>query len=420
ATDPPVTSAPRAADAAQSITSAVVDPAGQNAEVSLALNVPGPDWNALARLLPSFAGDDPSVHVVTIDAADDRPVSPAQPVAVAPAAGFLDSLTGTTPQGATPPVVIQRGPDGRLILGSPDTNALNQLEDLIADMTPKRRDYVIFKLKHHTTFAWDVEYNLKAFFEQKEGNKPLLDWYGNLVNQKTETGQGLSRRRPLKIIGDEATKTILVQGATSDQLQTIEELIDLYDRPEMNNPQMMRTTQTFTVKYSSATVIADAIKDAFRDLLSPNDPAFEKKNERDERSQGSATTITYDYGSRYGNDKDDELPDRPQPIKFKGALSMGVDEVSNTIVVSAARGLLADIGDLIQTLDELAKPSNNIQVIPVSPSINLSALQQRLSPVLKVSRPQPNGKNGDQQNNQPGENNGDRGNGSNNAQPYRP
>ncbi|MBX3439050.1 MAG: hypothetical protein KF861_16290 [Planctomycetaceae bacterium] len=327
------------------------------------------------------------------------------------------SVAAAAPDASRPPIIIQRGADGRLIIGSPDTEALNQLEDLIDEMSPKRRDYVIYKLKHPNTWAFDVEYNLKAFFEQKDGNKSFLDWYGNVVNQKTETGQGLSRRRPLKIIGDETSRTILVQGASPEQLRTIEELIEIYDRPEVSNPQMVRVTQVFTVRYSDAHVVAEAIKEAYRDLLSPNDPAFEKKNGED-KSPG-AYTVTYDYGSRFGNNKEDELPERPEPIRFKGALSMGVDDVSNTIVVSAARGLLVDIGELINALDERARHANNIQVVPVTQSINLAALQQRLSPVLKVSRPQPNGNPQGQNPGEAGNNNGNNNN-NNNFNPFRP
>jgi type II secretory pathway component GspD/PulD (secretin) len=345
------------------------------------------DWREFVAQVEATAGED---HTHDADATPRAlDTSPAD-------AGT--SPTTAVPESTPPPVIIQRGPNGRLILGSPDTEALNRIEDLIADLTPKRREYVIYKLKHPNTWAYDVEWNLNAFFEQEEGGESFRDWYtGELVNTKDKSPSRLSKRKPLKIIGDEVSRTILVQGATEDQLRTIAELIEIYDQPELENPLMVRETRLFTVKYSDAFVVAEAIKNAYRDLLSPNDPAFEKKNAEGENARGNATTITYDYGSRYGNNDDEEqAPERPARIGFKGALSMGVDEISNTIVVSAARGLLNDIEHQIKELDELAKANNNIRVMPVSSAINLAALRERMSTVLTVSRPRQNGLNGQQ------------------------
>jgi hypothetical protein len=53
--------------------------------------------------------------------------------------------------------------------------------------------------------------------------------------------------------------------------------------------------------------------------------------------------------------------------RFKGLLSVGVDELTNTVVVSAPQGLLADIVALVQELDRAAEPTR--------PVINVLRLQ---------------------------------------------
>lgn len=63
------------------------------------------------------------------------------------------------------PVRIRRGPDGRLILESQDTEALDRLEELLHEAAPPKRDYKVFYLKHSTTWAYSVELSLKDFFE---------------------------------------------------------------------------------------------------------------------------------------------------------------------------------------------------------------------------------------------------------------
>ena len=104
----------------------------------------------------------------------------------------------------------------------------------------------------------------------------------------------LSKRRPLKFISDLDTNTILVQGADAEQLKTIRELIELYDVPEPVNSQKARVTKLFSIKYSKASVVAAVIKDAYRDLLSTNDPALAgwPRGEGQQRGGGGMTIIS--------------------------------------------------------------------------------------------------------------------------------
>ena len=40
------------------------------------------------------------------------------------------------------------GPDGNIVISSDDTQALDQLEELAAELAPPRKDYNIFRLKY--------------------------------------------------------------------------------------------------------------------------------------------------------------------------------------------------------------------------------------------------------------------------------
>ena len=159
---------------------------------------------------------------------------------------------------------------------------------------------------------------------------------------------------------------IMVVGADPAQLAQIDELISLWDQPESPESKTVRITKVFQIRYSKAKVISDAIKDVYRDLLSSNDPSLQSKGNDKQPPQGGQST-SYVFG-RSSNDSSKKEEPKDQPIRFKGLLSIGVDEISNTIVVSSASGLLEDISQLITTLDEAAKPDTKFKVVPLSPT----------------------------------------------------
>lgn len=316
-----------------------------------------------------------------------------------------------TQQLPLPPVSISRGPDGKLIIRSDDPRVLDLLEDLMTEYAPPRTGFRIFKLKNPNTWAYGIELNLEEFFEEEQksqkgsgGSGYSYDPFFGMMRSSSGSSSGggsrrLSKRKPLKFISDRDTHSILVQGATPDQMQTIEDLINLWDKPESEEQRVVRKTKVFSIKYSRAKVIADAIKDVYRDLLSSNDRALENKNQEDKSKSGSGAfgqSYTYVYG---GNSDDDAKSSKEPPIKFKGLLSIGIDELSNNLIISASEGLLENIGVLVETLDEAAKPTSSVQVFKVHSRLNSALLRQRLHKVFGAkpppAQPQPN-----QQNNQ--------------------
>ena len=147
----------------------------------------------------------------------------------------------------------------------------------------------------------------------------------------------------------------------------------------------MRVTKFFNLKHSNAAAIADTIKSVYRDLLSTNDPALKDPNgNKENRPEDQGTTISYTYNR--GGSEDAEEREEPSRIQYDGLLSVGVDEVSNTLVVSAIEGLMVEITEMVETLDEAAKPAGNFRVVPIDPSINSALIQARLQKLLTAKR----------------------------------
>jgi hypothetical protein len=150
------------------------------------------------------------------------------------------------------------------------------------------------------------------------------------------------------------TNSILVQNADDEQLANIKMLIDFYDKEEPRDSQSIRRTEIVTIRYAKAKPIADVIKEVYRDLLSPNDKAL--ATNQPQQQQPRPFYSIFDTG-----DSTSQASNLP---KFKGLLSIGVDETSNTLVVSAPQFLLTPVISMIKNLDESTKPAEPVvQVI---------------------------------------------------------
>ena len=267
-----------------------------------------------------------------------------------------------------PPVNIGFTPTGRLMITSDSPGALDDMEEILMPFTQTRKKYVIFTLKYASP-GWTAA-TLRDYFKDDDGTEPVLDWWGDIQRQKKSSGRLSSRPTP-RFIADSYSSTILVRGADARQLKEIEELIELYDTPQPSDSRSVRVNAMFKIKYSKATVIANAIKDVYRDLLSANDKALQKPD------KGSVDqSVTYIRGS--GNDSDDEQTN----LRFKGDLSVGVDEISNTIIISSTQGLLENIRQMITQLDQAAKPASSVKVLKIKSDLNPRYIQQRLSDIL--------------------------------------
>ncbi len=83
-------------------------------------------------------------------------------------------------------------------------------------------------------------------------------------------------------------------------------------------------------------------------------------------------------------------------FSFKGKLSLGIDEIGNTLLVSAeGEPLLELVEDMIRQLDEAARPTGEIQVIRSARRISGETLQNALKPMgtQPASSPRPRAPN---------------------------
>jgi len=293
-----------------------------------------------------------------------------------PAASPSDERPSDAPR-PTPPVKIIVGPDGKLILSSDDPQALDRLEELATQLAGPRKDYRVFRLKY--AWALGVAQNLEDFFKDDKRDRSRMPWWMDdyYSQNDSQDDRRLSKRRKLTFISDSDSNTILVEGASAEQLKTIDELIQLYDQPPPNDTQSVRKTELIKLKYSKAKAVADTVKDVYRDLLSSNDKALAGNN-----NQGRDNRPNFIFSL---NDSDKTEQKTP---RFKGLLSIGIDEVSNSLMVSAPAYLFDHVAKMIKELDQAAAPDYTVEMVRVSHGMSARRMKDLLNQVYMQKAPE--------------------------------
>jgi type II secretory pathway component GspD/PulD (secretin) len=277
-------------------------------------------------------------------------------------------------------ITIAVTPDGRIMLHSSDAAALDQLEDLMSSLAAPAPNHKVYYLKNG--FASLVRLNLEEYFEEDEEFNSEDNWWrawNGMGFETADQGSGLSASRKLRFIYDIDTNSILVRNASPSQLATIDALIEIYDKAPSEDSYSARAFQIFKLEYSQADAVAKTIKEVFRDLLSSKDKDFAKEQQGEKQGSGQPNYVRI-YGSGMGNDDDK----KPSMVKasFEGALSVGVDDISNTVIVSAQEEWMPSIAAMIEYLDQNAKPQTAIATHQVSGQVNADSLKTALAGIL--------------------------------------
>ena len=72
--------------------------------------------------------------------------------------------------------------------------------------------------------------------------------------------------------------------------------------------------------------------------------------------------------------------------KFKGLLSIGVDEVSNSLMVSAPGYLFDHVTKMIKDLDEAAVPDYTVKMVHVTRGVSPQRMKEILDEIYLQSR----------------------------------
>ncbi len=277
---------------------------------------------------------------------------------------LLSSQTApeSTDQASPTKASITITPEGRLLLGSSDPHTLARLERLVNSLTPQPDLFKEFSVEHASAFY--IHWKLEDYFEEEikgDDGEEVLDWYGRWRNSPAkDKGVRLSKRRPLRLIYNKQTNSIVASHATPQQLETIGKLIKTWDKPPRTDLVAARRTGMVKIRYSRANTIAKALKDVYRDLLSSRDKEFDTEDEK-----GSGFTLERATEIEFSgvDPANGVTKTKPIDVGFDGVLSIGVDEIANVLMISAEKELYASVEAMALTLDEEARPRTTVQVV---------------------------------------------------------
>ena len=288
-------------------------------------------------------------------------------------------------------VRIELDANGNLVLRSDDPQALNMLEELMLQRSPPKRPYVVFDIKN-TNASWIV-LNLKDYFKDTEDEKKDTGrryYFYDSEPKAEKVDPQLGTQAKLKFVYDDDTNTVIVRNADEKQIELISELIELWDTPAKSNDRDLRYTKLVHIEYSKAEAVVNTIKDAYRDLLSSNDKAFQ---------QGSSGGGNGE--AKRDSSDEDVVRNGAVNFAFDGKLSLGIESVTNSVLVSAqGRSLLDLIVKMIDELDQAAKPSGSMSVIKIPSGANSESMQRALQAIMAGAKinSSANGQNNDGQN----------------------
>lgn len=284
-------------------------------------------------------------------------------------------------------VRIELDDSGNLILLSDDPAALDRLESMMLEVEPPKRPYTVFRVRHASA-TW-MMLNLEDYFKDDEKTESTSDsffryyWGMPAEDEKKDPG-GLGKSQPLRFVADNDTGSIVVTGASPSQLKTIGELVELWDVPEPTNKRQSRFTRLVRVRFSRAEKVAETVKEAYRDLLSSNDKAFAQGGQRGGGEGGGSSTDRGEPRDRNGSgssliNSEGGRTSGESNFTFKGKLSIGVDPIGNTLLVSAEGDALLDlVCEMIDQLDTAARPQGEMKIREMPGTISVGALETAL------------------------------------------
>ena len=278
---------------------------------------------------------------------------------------------------ATPPVRITVGPDGKLIISSQDAQALDLLESLAAEMPVPHKAYQIFHLKY--ALASSVAMNLEDFFKEKK-DKDQNPWFffDDTSQNDTSDDRRLSNRRKLKFISDIDTNTILVDvpdsSAAQDDRRTDRDLrpaaaerfaVGPQDRVDSAEVLQGQGSGRHGQGRSTATCSARTTRPLPRTTKT---------------AAAGEAVINFN-----GSDTDSNGMKTP---RFKGLLSIGVDETSNSLLLSAPAFLFDHVSRMIGELDKAAAPEYEVRVVQIGPGISAERVRDLFEQVYNNKQPE--------------------------------
>ena len=225
-----------------------------------------------------------------------------------------DEPARITEQQESAPVRLMKNGNGDLVVLSKDPVAAETAKRLIAQLLTDKSQFRAIELKHAQAFV--VRQQLDVL----------------LANTLATENSRLSTNARMFIDVDTRTNRIIVQNADERQWKIIRESVEILDQESSGQENFKRSRVTFRFQHRKATEVAEALKQAYSDLL----------------KVGDRTTNPMAMRAAAFNQNLAAANSSPE---YQGLISFSVDEKANLLIVSAPKYLMEEVLKLVESMD---------------------------------------------------------------------
>jgi type II secretory pathway component GspD/PulD (secretin) len=285
------------------------------------------------------------------------------------------------------PIVISIS-DGNLVLSSSDTEALDQLELLIeslAQAMPVRTTWTVFYLR--AADATECATMLEQLFPTSNVSMTadssgsmlggltggLSSFGSSLMDMTGLSGIGAGAGAlTLRIIPEARSNALFVSGPAA-KIREVEQVLKILDSSELPESLRDRVPRTILVEHADVDDVAKIVQDIYKDYM---------QSERAAPSRGGNPLQMLmaggggSSGGRSGSSRGGQT--QAQSVR----LTIGVDNNTNRLIVSASESLYLQVEALVKSLDDAAHEANRtIRIMPVN-SANAAIIQQGITSLI--------------------------------------
>ena len=294
---------------------------------------------------------------------------PADTTPAAPQVKKDDKQPGKKPSA---PVTITTIGD-RVIIRSDDPEALKAAQELIRIITSNTGtgDFEVIQLNNasavDTATLLEQMYNPQQQRRGGDTTNPFAMMFGGFGGRGSTTQPAAATEPRIRVVADPNTNSIMVKANAVDMLaikRLLRESIDAAD--PVTGAAVVRTWVMPPLKYANASEVVVVLQNVYRDFMN---------------ASGG-------FGGSFGSSRGGPSPFssggfRP-PVDSSGnrrqaQLSIGVDDRSNSLVLSCNEKMYKDIKQLVDQLEEAAKDSTKtVKVVPlvgIDPAVAQMAIE---------------------------------------------
>lgn len=272
-----------------------------------------------------------------------------------------------------PGIFIQVQGD-ELILMSEDEAALDRLEEMLEEslqVLPPTTAWKLFMLESaDATMAAEMLEQLipDATVSQVTNSSTSSGFFGSLSSMGSSlvsaSGLSSSPAGGLRIIPDLRLNALYVSGPAS-KVAEVREFLRFIDASDIGGTLRDRLPHMIPVRYAEVADVHRVVRDVYSDYIN-GQPANQAQNNPFAMFMG---------GGRGGRDQQQQTP---QDIR----LTIGMDEQTSHLIVSADEGLYQEVLELVTSLDNAAREARRTVKVVELQNASTSAVQNTLGAVM--------------------------------------